>query len=188
MASVVVLIISGMPAVGKSTAAKALADAFGLRYYCAGDALKELAIQKGYKPSGEDWWETVDGMRFLEERRKNPDFDREVDGRLVQVAKDGNVAITSYTAPWLVNNGIKIWLKASMEVRARRLASRDTMPFERASQIISDRDLENQGIYRNLYGIKFGEDLSVFDFILNTEHLSSENVVEILHTIVKHFT
>ena len=176
-----------MPAVGKSTAAKALADRFALKYYCAGDALKELAIERGYRPSGEDWWETEAGMKFLEERKKNSQFDKEVDARLVNVAKQGKVAMTSYTAPWLVEGGVKIWLRASQEVRARRLASRDKMSHDKALHIILERDLENQRIYRNLYGIRFGEDLSVFDFVLNTDNLTVDDVVEILHSIVKHF-
>ncbi len=46
------IIVSGMPAVGKTTVSKLLADALGLRVVGGGDVLKEMAAEEGYKPGG----------------------------------------------------------------------------------------------------------------------------------------
>ena len=180
------IIISGLPAVGKTTVAKSIADKFSLKQYSGGDVLKEMAIAKGYTMSGNDWWDTEQGIKFLSERKSNPDFDKKVDERLQGLAAKGGVVITSYTLPWLAKEATKFWLKGSRESRARRMANRDNMQYEKALQIISMRDEENKKLYMKLYDIRFGDDLSVFDYVLNTDPLSVASVVDIANTIVKH--
>ena len=180
------IIISGLPAVGKTTVARALATKFNLKQYSGGDVLKEMAVTKGYTMSGNDWWDTEQGIKFLAERKTNPDFDKKVDNKLVEVANQGGAVITSYTLPWLANNAVKFWLKGSMENRAKRMASRDNISNEEALKIIAMRDEENKKLYYDLYGIKFGEDLSVFDYVINTDQLSVDGVIDITYTIVNH--
>ncbi len=51
------IIISGPPAIGKTTIAKALAKEFSLSYVSGGDVLKELAKEEGFETSGDDWWD-----------------------------------------------------------------------------------------------------------------------------------
>jgi len=176
-----------MPASGKSTIAKEVAKRYGLKYLCGGDVLKEMAIARGYRPSGEEWWDTEEGMKFLEERKVNQDFDREVDRRIVKSIEEGGVVVTSYTAPWLTKAGVKVWLKASAEARARRMADRDGVRYDMALQIVLKRDSENIALYRHIYGFELGEDLSVFDLIIDTENLSSGEVVEIVSHAVRYF-
>ncbi|MCK4435093.1 AAA family ATPase, partial [Candidatus Bathyarchaeota archaeon] len=72
----VVICICGMAGSGKSTIAKRLAEKYGLKYYSGGDALKAFAIEEGYPPLKHGWWESKEGMRFLERRSKNPKFDQ----------------------------------------------------------------------------------------------------------------
>ncbi|HZA70171.1 MAG TPA: cytidylate kinase family protein [Nitrososphaeraceae archaeon] len=178
-------VISGWPAVGKTTIAAELAKEFRLEIYNGGDILKMLAGEKGYSISGKDWWDTEDAKKFMTERKSNPCFDKEVDQRLVEIVKKGNVVITSYTLPWLVQDAIKFWLKGSQSNRAKRMAYRDNISFEDAKNIIKIRDEDNIKIYRETYGFNFGEDLSVFDFALNTDLISLEALIVISKSIVK---
>jgi cytidylate kinase len=178
-------VISGWPAVGKTTIAAELAKEFRLEIYNGGDILKMLAGEKGYSISGKDWWDTEDAKKFMTERKSNPCFDKEVDQRLVEIVKKGNVVITSYTLPWLVQDAIMFWLKGSQINRAKRMAYRDNISFEDAKNIIKIRDEDNIKIYRETYGFNFGEDLSVFDFALNTDLISLEALIVISKSIVK---
>ncbi|MFZ0695773.1 MAG: AAA family ATPase, partial [Nitrososphaeraceae archaeon] len=57
------IVISGWPAVGKTTIAIELAKEFGLKSYSGGDILKMFAENKGYFTSGEDWWDTKEAKR-----------------------------------------------------------------------------------------------------------------------------
>jgi cytidylate kinase len=180
-------IISGPPAVGKTTVAKAVAKRFGLKVYAGGDALKEVAASRGYAPIGEGWWDTPEGLRFLADRAANPELDKEIDKRLIEMLKQGNIVVTSYTLPWLTDQGIKIWLNASVESRARRMVERDKISFEEALDIVKKRDEENRSLYYKIYDIAFARDLSVFDLVVNTDLLSREAVIEVVEAFVKQF-
>ncbi|HDD70516.1 MAG TPA: hypothetical protein ENG19_05235, partial [Candidatus Bathyarchaeota archaeon] len=70
-----VICICGMAGSGKSTVAKKLAKKYRLKYYSGGDALKALAIKEGHKPREHGWWESSEGISFLEKRKANLKFD-----------------------------------------------------------------------------------------------------------------
>jgi CMP/dCMP kinase len=179
------VIISGPPAVGKTTTAKGLAKEFGLKYLGGGDILKELAKKEGFKSGGDDWWDTADGMKFLEQRNNNSEFDKEVDENLKKIFLDGNVVITSYTLPWLVDNGIKIWLSGSSINSAKRMMSRDKLASEEAMEIVKKRYQENKRLYKKLYNFDFGDDLSVFGKVIDTDNLNAEQVLDIAKSFVR---
>ena len=179
------IIIAGMPAVGKTTLARAICNEFNLEYYSGGDALKELAEEKGYRVGNNDWWDTKDGLKFLAERKKNHQFDKEVDAKLIKKLKSGGVVVTSYPLAWLCDDALKIWLKASEENRAKRMSNRDKIAYKESLVVVKKRDKANAGLYNKLYGIKFGDDLSVFDFVISTDRLPSEKVREIVFTVVR---
>ena len=184
------IVISGWPAVGKTTMARKLAEEFGLTLCNGGDILKMLAAEKGYSTERDDWWDTAEAKKFMRERKSDPSFDKKVDKKLGEIVKKGGAVITSYTLPWLVkdddaNSIIKIWLRGSPDNRAKRMANRDGISFLEAKKIIKLRDEENQRIYYTLYKFKFGEDLSVFDYVLNTDKLPLESLIEISKLIVR---
>jgi len=180
----IIICISGLPGCGKSTVAKKLAQKYRLRYVSGGDALKELAIEAGFRPSGEDWWETEEGRRFLNKRMEDPNFDRKVDEKLIEIAKEGNVILDSWTMPWLLDEGFKIWLDASLEVRAARAAKRDKIDFEEAKKLIREREKKTREIYSKLYGFNLGEDFSPFHIILDTDKLDANEVFKTLCMII----
>jgi cytidylate kinase len=185
------IVISGWPAVGKTTIACKLAEEFDITMYNGGDILKMLAEEenKGYSVKRDDWWDTTEAKKFMEERKSDPSFDKKVDKKLIEIVKKGGAVITSYTLPWLVLEEsviiIKFWLRGSPENRARRMANRDGISFAEAKRIIELRDEENKKIYYRLYGFRFGEDLTVFDYVLNTDRLSIDSLVEISKLIVR---
>jgi CMP/dCMP kinase len=174
------IVISGMPAVGKTTVSRAVADSLGTPMVGGGDVLKEMAVEEGYTPGGADWWDRGEGMKFLAERKRSPDFDREVDARLKLKAKKGDVVITSYPLPWLTDEGLKVWLSGSVKSRAARMAGRDGLPMAKCRKVLLVRDLENYKLYKGIYGIEFGRDLKPFDLVVDTDTIDSEKVAEII--------
>lgn len=179
------VIISGPPAVGKTTVAKGLGKEFDLKFLGGGDILKELAKDEGFESGGDDWWDTPEGMKFLKQRSENPEFDKKVDDKLKELFLKGGVVITSYTLPWLVEDGIKIWLDGKHENSAKRMTARDNMDFQEALKITKTRYDENKKLYKKLYNFDFGENLEVFDKIINTDELDAEKVLEIAKKTVK---
>ena len=181
------IIISGPPAIGKTTIAKGLAQEFDLVHLSGGDILKELAEEKGFKTKGDDWWDTQEGMNFLVQRQKNYEFDKKVDDKLKKLFSAGDVVITSYTLPWLVEGGVKIWLSGSKENSAQRMTTRDNLSKNNALEIVQKRYNENKIIYKALYGFEFGENLSVFDKIIKTDDLNVEQVLEVAKSTVREY-
>jgi CMP/dCMP kinase len=179
------VVISGSAAVGKTTLAHALAKGFGFKLYNGGDILKETARQQGYTISGNDWWDSNEAIEFMKDRKKNPVFDRQVDEKLIYIAKKGNVIITSYTLPWLASEPITFWLSASEQRRSERMSKRDKISIAESLRIVKMRDIENKKIYKKIYGSKFGESLDVFDFMINTELLTLDSLVYLCKEIIK---
>lgn len=174
------IIVSGMPAVGKTAVSKILAGKLAISVVGGGDVLKEMAVEEGYMPGGEDWWDTKEGMKFLKERKRSSDFDKEVDLRLLRKAKNGGVVITSYPLPWLAQDGLKVWLSGSVDSRATRMSKRDRVDERRCREVLSVRDAENYKLYKKIYQIEFGKDLTPFDLIVDTDSINEDQVAEIV--------
>ncbi len=180
----VVLCICGMAGTGKSTLAKRIAQKYGLRYFSGGDALRELAAEKGYNSHSNGWWESPEGLSFLEQRKANSDYDKLADRKLLQYAEEGNVLLDSWTMPWLVKGGFKIWLAASVEKQAERIAKRDKMNVKDALEALKAKEARTKAIYKQLYGFALGEDFSPFNLILDTDNLDAEAVFEVLSMVI----
>ncbi len=179
-----VICISGMAGTGKSTLSKKLAKKYNLKCYSGGDALKEMAKAEGYDATREGWWETPEGLNFLRTRASDPKFDSAVDAKLLEYACKGNVLLDSWTMPWLLKGGFKIWLMASIEKRAARVAGRDGITPDEAIKVLEEKEARTKAIYKELYGFVLGEDLAPFDLVLDTDKLSADEVFEVLCRVI----
>jgi CMP/dCMP kinase len=180
----IVICICGMAGTGKSTLAKKIAQKYGLRYFSGGDALRALAAEKGYNSSANGWWESPEGLKFLEQRKANSEFDKIADQKLLQYASEGNVLLDSWTMPWLLQGGFKIWLTASVEKQSERIAKRDHMTSTQALEALKEKEANTKAIYKQLYGFNLGEDFSPFNLILDTDNLAAEDVFKVLCKVV----
>ncbi|EIJ65303.1 putative cytidylate kinase [Candidatus Nitrosopumilus salaria BD31] len=179
------IVISGPPAVGKTTVAKGLAEEFQLQYLSGGDVLKEMAKEHGFASDGDDWWDTEEGMNFLNQREQNSEFDKKLDEKLILLFNKGGMVITSYTLPWLIKDGIRIWLEGSHESSSQRMQSRDNMSPNDAYEITKKRFDKNKALYKKLYDFDFGDDKSVFDLIINTDNLTAQQVIDVAKETVR---
>ena len=75
------IIFSGLPAVGKTTVARLVAQRLGLKVVGGGDILREIAAEAGVKTSGDDdWWDKPEGISFLQESTLPAIFKKEEAG------------------------------------------------------------------------------------------------------------
>ncbi|MGD9131440.1 MAG: cytidylate kinase family protein [Candidatus Bathyarchaeota archaeon] len=172
----IVICVSGMTGSGKSTVAKRLADKYGLGYFSGGNALKTLAQEEGYNSDVTGWWETAEGLRFLQQRMGDPAFDKRIDEKLLELAEQGNIVLDSWTMPWLLDEGFKVWLEASPQVRAKRVMNRDSISIEEALKALTEKDERTRQIYKKIYGFDLGNDLSPFNLVLATDELEPDEV------------
>ncbi len=181
----IVVCISGLAGTGKSTLSKKIAAKYDLIYYSGGDALKALAAEEGYDSNTPGWWESPEGLSFLEAREKNLKYDELVDEKLQEFAKSGNVLLDSWTVPWLINYGFKIWLLASVDKRAERIAHRDKMTKSKALEVLKEKETKTKNIYKKLYGFNLGEDFTPFNLVLDTEKLNAKEVFDVLCKVME---
>lgn len=172
------IIICGLPAAGKTSVAHELGKRLNIPVLGASDILREMAVKRGYKAQGEDWWDTPEAFKFVKERDTNPDFDKEADRRLIERIDKGNIIVTSTTAPWLAKDGFKVWLDATPKKRAERMAKRDKTGVNESAEAVKFREENNFKLYKKLYGIELGKDLKPFDMIINTDDKSVQEITE----------
>lgn len=162
---------------GKSTVAKKLAEKYDLNYFSGGNAMRLLAKEEGYHSDVNGWWESAEGLAFLQKRNEDPAFDKKIDEKLLQLAEKGNVVLDSWTVPWLLKDkGFKIWLEASPAVRATRVVKRDGLTAEEALKALTEKDEKTRQIYKNLYGFDLGHDLTPFNLVLSTDDLDPDDI------------
>jgi len=172
-----VIAVSGLPGSGKSTLAKMLADRFGLRYISSGSLFREMARERGMSLE-----------EFTRYAELNHSIDREVDRKAFDEARKGCAVIDGHIAAWIVRSyaHMKVFLKASRGVRARRVAERDRIPYEQALKQVSLRDESEIRRFNEIYGINMG-DLAIFDLVINTEKLDVEGVFNVVSLAIENF-
>lgn len=153
-----VITISGPHGSGKSTYARALADALNLRYVSAGEVFRELA--KDRKMTLEDF------SRLAEQ---DPSVDKMIDERTKRIAQEGGVVIDAQLAGWMVKDlaTAKVLLVAPDETRFKRIAEREHAAVSSARNETIAREEIQRRRYKKYYGIDAG-DLSIYDLRIDT--------------------
>jgi cytidylate kinase len=180
------IVITGLTGSGKSTLGRRLARELGLRYISGGDLLKQ--IMAGERAMHAGWWETEEGERAMERRRKQEEYDREVDRRLLEIMeREENVLVDSWTVSYLYKkeDAVKIYLKADVKERARRVSRRDGISVEEAVEAIKRKDETSIELYKRLYGFRLDEDLTPFNLVLDTTKLDEEDAFNLVLMYVR---
>jgi len=148
--------------------------------------LKRKAAELGYHVDRPGWWESREGLEFMEKRLEDPRFDREVDDWLIQLGREGDIVIDSWTIAWLLDEGVglRIWLHASPSVRAERVARRNGISVQEALSALAEKNERTKAIYKRIYGFDL-LDLSPYDLIIDTDNLSQEEVFSAICAVVE---
>ncbi|MGA3296724.1 MAG: (d)CMP kinase [Candidatus Bathyarchaeia archaeon] len=154
----IIITISGPHGTGKSTYARALAKALGLRHVCAGELFRELAHEK-----------TMTLEAFSKYAANNPEVDKLIDERTREEATTGDVVIDAQLGAWILKNDadVKLLLVASDEIRFQRIAGRDHVSFETAKRETLAREQIQRDRYKKYYGIDV-TDHTIYDLKIDT--------------------
>jgi cytidylate kinase len=169
--------ISGLTAAGKTTHGHLLAGEFGLTYVSGSQIQLNFM---GVSPiQTKDFWITEDAKPLW-----NKDAFSRIDAELLRIESfsDGCIFDTS-TMPWRHRRpALSIWLGSSLESRVLKsiISHRGRSRFELDDYptLIAEKDASTQQIYKDLYGIRIGEDFSCFDLILDIGSLIKSATLE----------
>jgi cytidylate kinase len=169
--------ISGLTASGKTTHAHLLAGEFGLTYVSGSQIqLNFLGVSPIQK---KDFWITLEAKKLWD-----GDQFRKIDAELLRIEStmQGCIFDTS-TMPWRhMDSAFCIWLESDLTSRVvKSLIShrgRNHFPLEEYPARISEKDQATISLYRSLYGIEIGGDLSPFDMIVDISPIITDATLE----------
>lgn len=167
--------VSGLSGSGKSTIAKAIANAFKLKYITAGEIFRRFAKSRG-----------VPIDMFAKIREKEIDYD--MDRRTLKYAIAGKVLIDARLSGWVAGvwADARVFVKCSLRTRAERIAKRDGLTYKQALEITMKRDEEDTKKYQKLYGIDQSS-TSIYDIVIDNSKLTYEEAEKIPVKMVKDF-
>lgn len=152
--------ISGLPGSGTSTASRAVAEALGLAHVDGGQVFRAMAAERG-----------VDLAAFGRIAEDDPTIDVELDTRLAQRGRAGDVVLESRLAGWIAHNegleGLKVWMACDNGERARRVAQREGRTPNEARRLNEVREASEAQRYHAYYGIDIA-DLAPYDLVVDT--------------------
>ena len=162
--------ISGVPGSGKTTVAQLLAQRLGLPHVYAGDLYRREAKRRGL---------TLE--QFNELAARDHSIDRQLDADMAARARQGNVVLEGRLAGYLAAqnrlDALKVWLDASDEVRARRVAQREVRDWHEVLEVNRIRHRSDSARYQAIYGFDLA-DTAVYDVVLSTDDRTPEALVE----------
>jgi cytidylate kinase len=162
--------ISGLPGAGTSTVARLVADELGLERIDGGTVFRAMAAEHG-----------LDVVAFSELAEGDPEFDLELDQRLANRARLGDVVLESRLAGWIAENdsldGLKVWIDADEKERARRVASREGEDPAAALEANRAREASERRRYRTYYGIDL-DDRALYDLMVDSTGQDPTAIVE----------
>ena len=173
-----ILTISGLHGTGKSTIAKLITEKLGLQYYSTGQAFRDLAQEMNM---------TLE--KFSEYAEKNPEIDKELDSKIIGIARKGNIIIDSQLSGYILKSiaDFKILLICPLEIRIKRMAERDNVNYKLKLRETEKREKSELERFKHLYNIDLSDQEEIqdlYDLIIDTENLTIEDVLEkILSTL-----
>ncbi len=168
-----IITIGGPIGSGKTTVAIAIAEKFGFTHISAGIVFRELAEEKGI---------TLEEFSKLAE--ENHEFDRELDNRQKELANGAeNAVVDGRLSGLIMDADLKVWLKAPLEVRAKRVCEREGKDYSVALEDVRNRGDSELKRYKEIYDINL-RDLGPYDIVINTELYSASEVIGIVEKAV----
>ncbi|HEY9053788.1 MAG TPA: cytidylate kinase family protein, partial [Rectinemataceae bacterium] len=116
----------------------------------------------------------------LESAESDPSWDRALDARQVELAREADCVIGSRLALWMLPEAsLKVYLRAGIEARSRRIWMREGGELEKVLAETQARDVRDRRRYKETYGIDT-EDLSPAHLVIDTERWAAESIASII--------
>ena len=170
--------ISGPPGSGKTTVATLVSRSLRLDMILTGQVFREQARKAGMD---------VHSYNNLAENDKS--IDEALDNEILRLAKESEkVLVEGRLAGHILHgNGVpafKVFVTASAQVRAKRIAKRESTKWEHEMEKLAKRELSEKKRYKVFYGIDV-EDMSIYDLVIDSAEITAEEAAEIVVSEVR---
>ena len=160
------IVISGQIASGTSTAAQNVAKQLGLEYKSAGDFFRKYVI--------------AHNIPLYDKEQIPDDVEREVDGRLTEIAKQGGHVIDAHYIAFFTRTDpeiLRVLLLCTNEQRYKRAQEREHTHTETVEEI-KKREQGLDKKFRKLYANENYLNPKFFDLVVDTTNTSQEEVAQ----------
>lgn len=164
--------ISGDLGSGKSTVAKEIAKKLNYDYYSVGNFMREIAEEK-----------SMNLLELSKIAEKGDEIDILLDKKLVEVGKKDNIVLDSRLAWHFIPDSIKVFMAVDVDEATKRIYSqkreneKENISLEVTKENIIKRKQSELKRYKDYYNIDL-DDLTVYDFIIDTTDTSIEEVIQ----------
>jgi len=164
----ILIAISGMSGCGNTTISKIVADRLELKFI--NFTFRNLAEEKG-----------MDLKKMLELASVDDAYDREIDSRQVQLAREsGGCVIGSRLAIWMLEEAdLKVYLRAKAETRAARIVKREGGDMAEVAKFTAERDRQDNSRYIRIYDID-NFDYGFANLIIDTDVLNPDQIAKLI--------
>ena len=175
----IVVAISGPPAVGSTSVAKAVAKRLGLPMLVVGRLQKKLVSTKNESRAALLSWRT----KYGSSKRTHTERDM----MQVERAKKGDVVICSKLAIHFLKDitQYKVWLTAPLRVRAKRAAERDGTNVKETLKEIGERERIERREWKRIYGFDYFYQRKIADLVVDSSDLTLKQTVDKIVRFVK---
>lgn len=157
--------ISGQSGCGNTTVSTLTAKALNLP--CVNYTFKNIAEELN-----------ISFEEVLKRAQEDFSFDKTVDKKQIELAEAGSCVLGSRLAIWLLKQAdLKVYLRASIDVRSKRIQKREGGDIEKIKADTDLRDMEDTRRYKELYGID-NTKYEKADLIIDTDDLAPEKIVD----------
>lgn len=165
--------VAGLPGTGTTTLCRLLAPRLSLPHVYAGQLFRQMAKEH-----------SMDVNQFGEYAETHPDIDQELDRRMIEVARKGNVILEGRMVAWQLReahtSGLKVLLEAPEEVRARRVAHREGVAdWQQVLTQNRHREASEAKRYREFYGFD-PNDPRHYDLVIDSSDKTPEHIAEMV--------
>ncbi|HUR70185.1 MAG TPA: AAA family ATPase [Candidatus Thermoplasmatota archaeon] len=166
--------VAGLPGTGTTTLCRLLSPRLSLPHVYAGQLFRAMAKEH-----------SMDVNQFGEYAEEHPEIDRELDRRMIDVARKGGVILEGRMAAWQlreahVAGALKVLLEAPEEVRARRVAHREGVAdWQQVLTQNRHREASEAKRYREFYGFD-PNDPRHYDLVIDSSDKTPEHIAELV--------
>lgn len=167
--------VSGPPGSGTTSLSKQISEKFSFDFISAGEVFRTLAAEKG-----------MNLIEFGNLCESDPSVDRLIDERQKELGESkDDIIIEGRLAGHMIGNAdFRIWVAASAECRAHRIAEREDVDVEASKAETIEREHSEAERYMKYYGIDIN-DLAIYDLVINSEKWGREELAAVVYTAIE---
>lgn len=171
------LTISGLPGSGTTTVSRIISERHDLGMVSAGEVFRSLAKEYG-----------MDLAEFGALAESDDSIDLKIDERQKEIAAtQDNIVLEGRLAGHMAEKGLKIWIKAPVDERVRRIIARESGSFDDKLKETIVREASEATRYSSIYDIDIS-DLSAYDLVIDSSIWDQFQVANIITTAINNYS